>query len=42
MIIRNKYYKVDNIDKPIKNISSYKTQDLIDICDKLANRNKKQ
>jgi hypothetical protein len=32
---RNKYYKVDNIDKPIKNISSYKTQDLIDICDKL-------
>ncbi len=32
---RNKYYKVDNIDKPIKTLSSYKTQDLIDICDKL-------
>jgi hypothetical protein len=32
---RSKYYKVDNIDKPIKTLSSYKTQDLIDICDKL-------
>ncbi len=32
---RNNYYKLDNIDKPIKSISSYKTQDLIDICNKL-------
>ena len=32
---RNKYYKVDNISKPIKSLSAYKTQDLIDICNKL-------
>ena len=32
---RNKYYKVDNMAKPIKSLSAYKTQDLIDICDKL-------
>jgi hypothetical protein len=32
---RNKYYKVDNLSKPIKSMSSYKTQELIDICDKL-------
>ena len=32
---RNKYYKIDNISKPIKTLSSYKTQDLIDICNKL-------
>lgn len=33
--LRNKYYKVDNIAKPIKAISAYKTQELIDICKKL-------
>jgi len=32
---RNKFYKVENMAKPIKSLSSYKTQDLIDICDKL-------
>jgi hypothetical protein len=32
---RNKYYKIENISKPIKSLSSYKTQDLIDICNKL-------
>jgi hypothetical protein len=26
---------VDNLSKPIKSMSSYKTQELIDICDKL-------
>jgi hypothetical protein len=34
--IRNTLYKIDNLYKPIKIISSYKLQDLIDICDKLA------
>ena len=29
-------YQLDNIEKPIKSISSYKTQELIDICDKLS------
>jgi hypothetical protein len=33
--LRNKYFKVDNIAKPIKAISAYKTQELIDICKKL-------
>jgi hypothetical protein len=33
--LRNKYYKIDNIAKPIKTISAYKTQELIDICNKL-------
>lgn len=33
--LRNKYYKVDNIAKPIKAISAYKSQELIDICKKL-------
>jgi hypothetical protein len=32
---RNKYYKVDNIAKPIKSLSAYKTQELVDICNKL-------
>jgi hypothetical protein len=32
---RNKYYKVDNMAKPIKSLSSYKTQELVDICNKL-------
>jgi hypothetical protein len=34
--LRDKYYKVDNMTKPIKSMSSYKTQDLIDICKKLG------
>jgi len=34
--IKNSLYRVDNIDKPIKAFSSYKTQELIDICSKLA------
>ena len=38
--IVNKYLdnpiKINNIDKPIQTISSYKVQDLIDICTKLA------
>ena len=33
--IKNTLYRIDNIAKPIKSISSYKVQDLIDICDKL-------
>ena len=33
---RNKYYKVDNLTKPIKSMSAYKTQELIDICNKLG------
>jgi len=33
---RNKYYKVDNLSKPIKSMSVYKTQDLVDICNKLG------
>lgn len=34
--IRNTLYKIDNIDKPIKALSSYKVQDLIQICNKLV------
>ena len=34
--IKNDYYKVDNIDKPIKSFASYKTSDLLDICKKLG------
>ena len=34
--IRSTLYKIDNIGKPIKAASSYKVQDLIDICNKLA------
>ena len=34
--IKNLLYRVDNIDKPIKAFSSYKTQELLDICCKLA------
>jgi hypothetical protein len=33
---RNKYYKVDNMSKPIKSMSAYKTQELVDICNKLG------
>ena len=34
--IRTRLYKVDALNKPIKALSSYKVQDLIDICNKLA------
>jgi hypothetical protein len=34
--IKKTLYRVDNIDKPIKAISSYKTQELVEICNKLA------
>ena len=34
--IRGSLYKLDNIDKPIKAASSYKLQDVIDICNKLS------
>ena len=30
------YYKLDNIDKPIKSLSSYSVPELIDICTKLG------
>jgi len=33
---RNLYYKLDNIDKPIKSQSSYTVQELVDICKKLS------
>ena len=34
--IRNTLYKIETIDKPIKSLSSYKVQDLINIANKLA------
>ena len=34
--IRNSLYKIENICKPIKSASSYKVQELIEICTKLA------
>jgi hypothetical protein len=34
--IRTKLYKLDNINKPIKTITSYKVTELYDICNKLA------
>lgn len=34
--IRSSLYKIENVDKPIKAVSSYKVQDLIEICSKLA------
>lgn len=34
MIINN-YYLIENLDKPLKSISSYKVEDLINICKKL-------
>ena len=34
--VRTSLYQVENIDKPIKAASSYKVQDLIDICNKLS------
>jgi hypothetical protein len=33
---RNKYYKLENIDKPVKAFSSYKLDDLIKLSEKLA------
>lgn len=33
---KNTLFKVDNIDKPIKQPSSYKVQELIEICNKLG------
>jgi len=34
--IRTSLYKIENLDKPIKALSSYKVKDLTDICEKLA------
>ena len=34
--IRNTFFKLDSIDKPIKAISSYKLDDLIVVCNKLV------
>jgi hypothetical protein len=34
--IRTTLYKIETLGKPIKALSSYKLQDLIDICNKLA------
>ena len=34
--IKSTLYKIENLDKPIKGLSSYKVQDLINICMKLA------
>lgn len=33
---REKYYKMDNIDKPIKVFSAYKLEDLTELCKKLV------
>lgn len=33
---REKYYKMENIDKPIKVFSSYKLEDLMELCNKLS------
>jgi hypothetical protein len=35
-IIKNKLYKIDNVEKPIKAFTAYKLQDLIDIAIKLG------
>lgn len=32
---RNKYWKIENYDKPLKSISSYKLKEIHDICTKL-------
>lgn len=34
--IKSTLYRLDNIEKPVKAFSSYKTQELLDICNKLA------
>jgi hypothetical protein len=33
---KNTYYKLDQIDKPVKGFSSYKLPELVDICNKLS------
>jgi hypothetical protein len=33
--IKKTLYKLDSVDKPIKSISAYKSQDIIDIANKL-------
>lgn len=35
-LIKTTLYKIDKLDKPIKSLSSYKVQELIDICEKLC------
>jgi hypothetical protein len=35
-LIKSSLLQIDNIDKPIKSISNYKIQELIDICEKLS------
>ena len=34
--IRTTLYKIENLDKPIKALSSYKVKDLTDMCEKLG------
>ena len=34
--IRNKFFKLETFDKPIKALSSYKLNELVDICNKLV------
>jgi hypothetical protein len=34
--VKSSLFKMDNIDKPIKSISSYKVSELLDFCTKLA------
>lgn len=34
--IKSTHYKLDKIDKQMKSISSYKVEDLVNICNKLA------
>jgi hypothetical protein len=34
--VKQQLYRVDNIDKPIKAISAYKSEDLVEICNKLG------
>jgi uncharacterized protein involved in tolerance to divalent cations len=34
--IKATHYKVENIEKPIKTMSAYKLQELVDICQKLG------
>lgn len=34
--IRNNFFRLESIDKPIKSISSYRVDELIDICNKLV------
>ena len=35
-LLKSSLLQIDNIDKPIKTISNYKIQELIDICEKLS------